>query len=190
MDIRFGLKILTASTLLALSGCQTEPAPQEAPESLAKSSAASAPTCPKFEKFVNDYATDITTCSQGGNVSSCIPKLMKVFDPAIECLGMSKQTPSTPQDLGGLSADIAFNLGQLANDAPKAKAFGECMCGSDLGGGGEVSVGVTFTCSSSAAGGTFSGTSSAAGGSFSGSSTSAGGSFTGTSSAAGGTFGK
>ncbi len=188
MKINLGLKVILATSLLALAGCQqTEPQP-ETKASLSKASANEIQACPKYEKFINNFATDIMACSQSGNVAGCIPNLTKVFEPITDCLGMNKRTLQTAQDLTMLSQDIGAKVADFDNDPSKASEFIECLCGASAGGSSDLSVGVTFTGSSSAAGGSFTGSSSAAGGSFSGSSSAAGGSFGGTSSAAGGSF--
>ena len=189
MKINLGLKVLLATSFLALAGCQQTEQQPDAKESLSKASASEIKACPKYEKFINNFATDIMACSQSGNVAGCIPNLTKVFEPITDCLGMDKRTLQTAQDLTMLSQDIGAKVADFDNDPSKASEFIECLCGASVGGSGDLSVGVTFTGSSSAAGGSFTGTTSAAaGGSYTGSSSAAGGSFTGSSSAAGGSF--
>lgn len=187
MNIKAALTILSAAALLTLAGCQQEQAPQQSlTGGLTKTSAAEMQGCPKFQKFAESYAKDIQTCSQQ-NVADCSPKLLKIFDPFLECLHIDKPTIKNADDLGKLLKEIGDKMAEFEGNPSKGKEFVECACGSV---GGAAAVETQFTGNSVSATGSFNGNSSAATGSFNGTTGATTGSFNGSSAAASGSFGK
>ena len=176
MNIKAALTILSAAALLGLAGCQQEQAPQQSlTGGLTKTSASEIPGCPKYQKFIQNFATDIQTCSQQ-NVADCSPKLMKAFDPILECLGLDKPTIKTQADLIQMSKDIGDKVSEYDNNPSKAKDFVGCLCGTD---GGAASVETQFTGSTNGTTSKFTGSTDGTSSKFNGSTEGVGGSFSG-----------